>query len=655
MFDSPKSKSASGQPKPDITNEVVEKLLLAAFVMAVFGGGATYKILKSRPEFFTGTPLRYRFIVAASALLLAVILVQAAYFFELRVTYQVLMFILASWCVGFVAVWSTAGVWLKMGAPDRITVSTLRRKTPKSDSLKDLLANPLAAPIGVSLKTGEPVVLPILQRREHMIGAGATGQGKTTLIMTLLKHAFYHKHPVIIIDPKGEVADIRRIKSLAERLGRDPSEFKLFTLASPQTSAKYNPLESGTPEQRKAKLMDGLDLKHEYYGAMAAKYLGTLLDLYDFMKIQPTLQNIQQALLNKKFLTEIHSELRNREDSLDTRGLLDKLASIQKIDAKELAGLSAQIEAFNSREFASLLSPKQDDPTQIRLLDVLKYDQIAYFQMNVNGYGDIARRIGKLIIQDLKATSSFLHAGQTDVKFDFAACFIDEFGSFATADFADFLKQVRSSNIGVHLLCQGMADLRAVSPEFEAQILGNTVTKIIFRTDIPEDAEGWAGQAGTIDDFDESFQVTRNLLWTERTGTGTQNPSKKMKIDFDVFKSLKPGQAVMIDKARGIEDLISIWNAKSDAHSLPEIQIPSPGNARPKTSERHDGRTREPDYHAPTESDWIAERRKLAAQALAKSQVAPTREGSRMQSTQLLTRAHEPLRRPPTGSPKNPI
>ena len=32
--------------------------------------------------------------------------------------------------------------------------------------------------------------------------------------------------------------------------------------------------------------------------------------------------------------------------------------------------------------------------------------KVAYFQMNVNGYGEISRQIGRMILQDLKVLSN---------------------------------------------------------------------------------------------------------------------------------------------------------------------------------------------------------------------------------------------------------
>ena len=100
-------------------------------------------------------------------------------------------------------------------------------------------------------------------RCQHTIVSGATGQGKTTLLKTLLSHSLKHNHPVIIIDPKGEREDILEMKRKARFYGRE-KDFCLFSLSFPEESFAYNPLLNGTAEQIKARLMDGLRFEQEY-------------------------------------------------------------------------------------------------------------------------------------------------------------------------------------------------------------------------------------------------------------------------------------------------------------------------------------------------------------------------------------------------------
>ena len=146
--------------------------------------------------------------------------------------------------------------------------------------------------------------------------------------------------------------------------------------------------------------------------------------------------------------------------------------------------------------------------------------------------------------------------------FDYGVCFIDEAGSFLSKSFAELQKTIRSIGVGLAIFFQGIADLKVTSPEFAEQVLGNTKVKIILRQENTSDVETWSAMAGTIDSVITSHQTNEAGLTSSKTGMGNMHEGKKMKIDFDVFKSLNVGQAIVINKGRHTYDLIKIWQQK---------------------------------------------------------------------------------------------
>jgi hypothetical protein len=225
-------------------------------------------------------------------------------------------------------------------------------------------------------------------------------------------------------------------------------------------------------------------------------------------------------------------------------------------------------------EFDELLGNKENQRGEIDFETGLNNKEILYFQMNIPGYADFGSRIGKLIIQDLKLITSLIHAGKIPKKFDCGACFIDEFGSFVTQSFVELQKMIRSTGIGLNLFFQGIADLETISKPLAHQILGNTKIKIILRQDIDTDVETWSSMAGTEDAEIQSHQMDNSALGASRTGMGNMHEGKKMKIDFDVFKNLNVGQAVVINKGRHTQNLIQIWQQdfKSILEQAPKIK-----------------------------------------------------------------------------------
>ena len=442
---------------------------------------------------------------------------------------------------------------------EKITVKKLKKKKIKFSKLYSLMEKTESTPVGISLISKRPVLLDVKSRVQHTVVSGATGQGKTTLLKTLLSHSLKHHHPVIIIDPKGERTDIEEIEAKARLYDRS-KDFCLFSLSFPKESWSYNPLQNGTAEQIKARLMDGLRFENEYYKAQSSLFLGGILSGLKFLNEPISFSVLDHYLQNKSGIQDLSDRITKQESGNMADNIVTLLEQIGEISKQDLTGLQAQISSINCLEFKDILSGEEDNPSRaFSLEECLRKRKIAYFQMNVNGYGEISRQIGRMILQDLKVLSNQIQCGQMPLSYDFCACFIDEFGSFATSDFADFLKMARSSRIGIHLFCQGLSDLSGVSPEFKNQIIGNTASKIIFRQDVARDAEEWALMAGTLPSKKITYQVSDLDTHQEMIGTGSVREVKEMKIEFDVFKRLSPGQAILIDKARHREDLFQVW------------------------------------------------------------------------------------------------
>ena len=455
---------------------------------------------------------------------------------------------------------------------EKITVDKLKKNKLNFSKLYSLIEKENDAPIGISLLSKKPVLLNLKSRVQHLMVSGATGQGKTTLLKTLLNHSLKHGHPVIIIDPKGEKSDILEMREKAKLYGRE-KDFLLFSLSFPEESFFYNPLLTGTVQQIKARLMDGLRFENEYYKAQSSLFLGGILSAFQFLNIPVTFSLLDSYLNNRSqiqiLIEKISAKEKTKIETLDKKiddynqtieDLKAILSQIDSLPRKDLAGLQAQISSINCLEFRKILSKEPEDSRQtFSLEECLMKGKVAYFQMNVNGYGEISRQIGRMILQDLKVLSNQIQCGQKSFSYDFCACFIDEFGSFIAPDFVDFLKMARSSRIGIHLFCQGLADLSKVSSSFKDQIVGNTVSKIIFRQDVAKDAEEWAGIAGTFSSKKKTYQVSGTDSDEEMTGMGSMREVKEMRIEFDVFKRLSVGQAVLIDKFLHKEDLFHVW------------------------------------------------------------------------------------------------
>jgi hypothetical protein len=427
--------------------------------------------------------------------------------------------------------------------------------------------DPTLIPIGLSFPQKEPVFLNDKLLLEHMVVSGATGQGKTTALIVQVMHSLFHRKPVIIIDPKGDMCDLELIMDIARKLGRSDA-VKLFSLAQKNTSLSYNALEVGTAQQKVSKLITACDLANAdnpYYGNIATNALTSVIEAFHYLDNYDFTFDMLLAVLRCESELQDMLDLLKEHDSdpLATK-LHGNLKRISFIDSKDLAGLRGALQTFVAVEFANILG--DPDPTErgsIDLLDVLNNAGVAYFQLNINGYSSMSKRLGKLILEDLKLISNRIQARETAKGFDTAAVLIDEFGVFAQPDFISFLKMSRTAGISLRMFFQNLADLKDVSENFESQTLGNSVYKLIFRSPDHAGANTIAETAGTIITKEESYQVEHSVFGSVRTGLGNQKETYQFKLHPNDIKKLARGQGILIDANSSTTTLFQTWDAKN--------------------------------------------------------------------------------------------
>jgi hypothetical protein len=381
-------------------------------------------------------------------------------------------------------------------------------------------------------------------------------------------HSLYHHKPAIVIDPKGDLVDVETLKSIARVLGRGDS-IKIFSLSNREISQSYNPLQVGTAQQIVAKIMAACDLDqatNPYFANIAMTSLSAVIEAVHFVGIIDLTLKDLVSLLNFDDSYQHLLDLVNlkAKDSIGEL-ILGNLKRLSHYRADDLTGLRGALSSFASAEFFDLLA--NPDPTTgklcIDLQEVLNRGEVAYFQLNVNAYDALARRLGKMLLQDLKLISNRFQSGQEKRHFQTAAVFVDEFGSFANEDFMGFLKMSRSAGISLRLFFQSLEDLRVVSESFEGQTIGNSVYKVIFRTPAHRDANTLAETAGTVLTTDFTFQTEFGLFGQMKTGVGSQKEVFKFLVHPDDLKKLGRGQAILINKDTNSTTLFQTWDAKA--------------------------------------------------------------------------------------------
>ena len=135
--------------------------------------------------------------------------------------------------------------------------------------------------IGFSRK-GELVRVPIACGRAVMgIVVGATGSGKTILMLLLALAAIKRGSGVIFIDPKGDDYVLEQLREAAARRGRR------FLPWEPLGDLIYNPYDRGSNTEIADKLLAAEVFTEPHYQRLAQRYLGQVIRALTWMSAWP--------------------------------------------------------------------------------------------------------------------------------------------------------------------------------------------------------------------------------------------------------------------------------------------------------------------------------------------------------------------------------
>ena len=416
-----------------------------------------------------------------------------------------------------------------------------------------LRSDPLRSYLGESLSSGKAVYLTNEQRLMHAEVVGSTGTGKSeSVLLPLLAHDIKSGRGAIVIDGKGDLELLDRIHFVVKKTGR-LADFYFFSLAHPKKSHTYNPLLRGNATELKDKIIGSMVWSEDFYRRMAEQATLTLLNALRSRPCEKGAEEPPPVLFSElhKYLTDFKALKELAEGTLDPVLKADLGKMLDRFDQnhKFLSGLIADLYLTSRSEFSTLMNVR--DPA-IDLLEAYKRNKIVYFQLNLQGYGETAKRLGRMILQDIRTVSSQIQSGTRESGRHFYPVFVDDASSFLDTNFIDFLNKARAAGFGIMLLHQSLGDLvvrRDVS--FQQQVIENTNIKIILRQDDPDSVEKFTKIGGTRRTLISTYQTEQKFIGKDFTGVGSIREGQEFRVEPDKIRALQRGEAVVIWKSPG--------------------------------------------------------------------------------------------------------
>lgn len=420
-----------------------------------------------------------------------------------------------------------------------------------------LAASPQGVRMGREMELDADIFLPDQIRTRHVHILGATGSGKTeSVILNFLSQDIRRDLGSIILDAKGDHSFLSELQTLVPK-----ERFFVFDLGT-ESSLSYDPLAAGTALESAQRLFASFTWSEEYYKSKALSSLQRIFQTHcEVNSRNPTLLEVSNYLETPK----TYSAFVSNEDFPE---------SLAIAEFQDLSGLRDQVRSLTIGHLAKILSP------QVSAIDLSKASDgaVIYFRLQSLMSPQLVSIIGKLVINHLNFLAGTAHRGQVEANAKqrkLIPVYVDEFASFACAEFADLISKARSAGFALHFSHQSIGDLTEVSPGFLNRITDNSATKIVMRINDPDSAEFFAKSFGTkrVQKTTQRITNTKDIDAAEIVGEGTTRDAHQFRASPDLLKTLPTGSgAVLVAHGRA---------TPHGASSVFTIRFPELASGRP--------------------------------------------------------------------------
>ncbi len=422
--------------------------------------------------------------------------------------------------------------------------------------------------LGVDKTSGRKVHLSDADANTHSFVLGTPGSGKTVAVLNMVESAIERRLPVIVIDGKGDHALASKVITYARSHGR-PAH--LFAMTG--DSCRYNPLAAGGYSAKKDRIIELREWSEDHYRKLAEGYLQMVFKVLAACEVQTDLVTLAGYLSTEKLLDLIRKHETKLGGSAQT--LMDEVE--EQVDAEKHAeNVRSEIRNLARSEIGHLFmtdtvsgrgSEDSDKPAGVHsdstapavleLPAAIAAGAVVYFCLPTLQFPALAKTLGKVVINDLKAAAHEQLAKPKAARVPIYAVF-DEFSVFAGEQVLNIINMGRSAGIHAVLATQSVADLGRATPDtpdhFTRQIFSSCNNYLVHRMNAPEDATLVAELIGTRDGIEHTAQIDG----MGATGVGSVRRAKNFLIHPDIIKQLPKGEAVFVNKNVGIVQQIKV-------------------------------------------------------------------------------------------------
>ncbi len=337
-------------------------------------------------------------------------------------------------------------------------------------------------------ETSVPIGLTLEERRRHMYMIGATGTGKTTLLLQMIHKDIANGKGVAVLDPHGDLVD-QILGVLPKDRMDDVVYFNPYDVAYPiglnVMEMKEGLSESDIQREKDLVVSSMVSIFHKLY---PARYSGPRMEhvlrntVLTALELEnPTLFTVYKLLTNKSYRKQVTVDLKDQILKDFWKQEFGKMGSYQQ--AELISPITNKLGRFLTTTITrNILNQTK---SKLDFEDIMNNKKILICDLSKGKIGeDTSSFLGSLFIAKLQlAALNRVHVPQ-EKRTDFFL-YIDEFQNFATMTFAQILSEARKYRLNTILAHQTISQIE--DKELLQVILANVGTVISFRTSNPND------------------------------------------------------------------------------------------------------------------------------------------------------------------------
>ncbi len=418
--------------------------------------------------------------------------------------------------------------------------------TTKTENLVKLHSRQLPAPVSLKKANNLDVIfakntyggsttkigLSLEERRRHMYILGATGTGKSTLLLSMIDQDIKNGKGLCVLDPHGDLID-KILPGISEERIKDIIYFNPDDISYPvglNLLERTPNLDKDDDLREREFLTESIislfqKIYSEKYSGPRMQYILRNTIHTAFTTENPTLFTVYKLLVNTKYRKAIVRNLENQDLKDFWMYEFAKAGDYQKV--KMISPITNKIGRF-------LFSPTAErilgqEKSSIDFDDILSSGKILLCNISKGKIGEDTSEVLGILIMAKIQLAALKRARVTDEGRRDFYLYVDEFQSFATHAFAQILSEARKYRLNAILAHQTTSQLEDKS--LINVTLANVGTVICFRTANPEDERLILPQFSPLIEKGEianlpsfNFYIKINALNPEEPFSGVTSP-----------------------------------------------------------------------------------------------------------------------------------